>query len=120
MPLLRNPLPRAAIAAIGLIAVSLCQLPSSLRAADSADVDAGRALAERWCAECHQVAGRPTTVLDQMAPAFYSVANLRSTTGMSLHAFLSSPHSNMPNFRLSQPELDEVVEYILSMRQPGS
>jgi mono/diheme cytochrome c family protein len=107
----------AAIACSAFLSL-LCGGGVPARAAgDSTDVAAGRNLADRWCAECHQVAGRPSTTLDQEAPAFYSIANQTSTTAMSLRAFLATPHPNMPNFRLSQAELSALTDYILSMRE---
>jgi hypothetical protein len=36
---------------------------------------------------------------------------------MSLHAFLLTPHANMPNYRLTSKEIDDVVVYILSLRR---
>jgi mono/diheme cytochrome c family protein len=36
---------------------------------------------------------------------------------MSLHAFLLTPHANMPNYRLTSEEIDDVVAYILSLRR---
>ena len=39
-----------------------------------------------------------------------------STTAMSLHAFLQTPHPRMPNYILSAGEIDAVSSYILSMK----
>jgi hypothetical protein len=36
---------------------------------------------------------------------------------MSLHAFLLTPYANMPNYRLTSQEIDDVVVYILSLRR---
>ena len=40
-----------------------------------------------------------------------------STTSMSLRVFLQSPHGNMPDYRLSREQIDDVVAYILSLRR---
>jgi mono/diheme cytochrome c family protein len=56
------------------------------------------------------------TSKDQQAPSFTSIARLPSTTSMSLHAFLLSPHPHMPNYRLSPNEVDDVVSYIMTLR----
>jgi hypothetical protein len=37
---------------------------------------------------------------------------------MSLRAFLRTPHDRMPDWQLSQPELDGVIAHILSLRGP--
>lgn len=46
-----------------------------------------------------------------------AVAAMSSTTSISLHAFLMTPHVNMPNYRLTPQEIDDVVTYILSLRR---
>jgi mono/diheme cytochrome c family protein len=93
----------------------------------------GRALAERWCAECHEVLpGKraPSVTLvpgerGQAAvdvPAFQAVANDPAATEVALRAFLRTSHKNMPNLRLTPEETDDVVAYILSLkgRNPGT
>jgi hypothetical protein len=45
------------------------------------------------------------------------IANLRSTTAISLKAFLRSNHSNMPNFIISSADTDDVIAYILSLKR---
>ena len=54
----------------------------------------------------------------QQAPPLAAVAQMHSTTSLSLHAFLLTPHPSMPNYRLAPKEVDDVVAYILSLRQP--
>jgi cytochrome c len=88
-------------------------------AADApADVDGGHALARAWCTSCHAV--EPGEVVGPYAdvPSFSAVARMPSTTALALHAFLSSPHHDMPDIKLTAAQLDQVVEYILSLRGP--
>ncbi len=40
-----------------------------------------------------------------------------STTSMSLRVFLQSPHGNMPDYRLTREQMDDVVAYLLSLRR---
>ena len=49
-------------------------------------------------------------------PPFTEVARMPSTTEMSLRAFLQTPHSRMPDYRLTQAELDGVVAWILALK----
>ena len=42
---------------------------------------------------------------------------MKSTTPMSLRAFLQTPHSRMPDLRLSRDEIDNLTAYILSLRR---
>jgi mono/diheme cytochrome c family protein len=73
----------------------------------------GQKLADQQCSTCHAV-DRPTRA-SQQAPSFTSIAKMRSTTSLSLHVFLLSPHPSMPNYRLAPNEVDDVVAYILSL-----
>jgi mono/diheme cytochrome c family protein len=81
------------------------------------DSSAGRRLAEAWCAECHAIGPdrpRPATV----APEFVGIANLPTTTALSLKVFLRSDHTDrlMPNFVVGQREADDLVAYLLSLK----
>lgn len=81
------------------------------------DPATGRAFALQACTPCHVVSA------DQLspkrfanAPAFQAIANTRAMTGSALRAFLSTSHPTMPNLILSGKEMDDVVAYILSLR----
>jgi cold shock CspA family protein/cytochrome c2 len=81
------------------------------------DPKAGRAFALQNCTGCHVVSSRQLTQ-PRVAngPSFQAVANMRSTTEMSLHAFLSTPHPKMPDFILAPNDEADVIAYILSLR----
>jgi mono/diheme cytochrome c family protein len=86
--------------------------------AQSADGDpvSGRQLATKLCSSCHHVL--PMIVPDKAdPPSFQSVADLPSTTGLSLYVFLHSNHRNMPNFILSSAQSNDLIAYILSLKQ---
>ena len=51
------------------------------------------------------------------APPFALVAQMPSTTELSLKVFLRSSHKNMPNFILSSDEIDSVTAYILGLKK---
>jgi hypothetical protein len=50
-------------------------------------------------------------------PSFQSIADLPSTTGLSLNVFLHSNHKDMPDFMLSRTVSDDLIAYILSLKQ---
>jgi hypothetical protein len=50
-------------------------------------------------------------------PSFPSIADVPSTTGVSLKVFLRSNHKNMPNLMLSQAESANVIAYILRLKK---
>lgn len=112
----RNPVPAALLAATAAV------LPPSGEARAQAAARAeqlayGRAVAENWCANCHLVGRQATGPVGDAAPPFVAIARMPSTTEMALRAFLRTPHARMPDYQLSQRELDGVVAYILSLRE---
>lgn len=80
------------------------------------DVASGRRIAEAWCAACHKIDSEDARVPTE-APSFVDVANLSSTTALALNVFLRSSHANMPNFQLTRQESDDVIAYILSLKE---
>jgi len=46
------------------------------------------------------------------------VANMPSTTALSLRVFLRSNHNAMPNLIIPDSETDDLIAYILNLRQP--
>jgi mono/diheme cytochrome c family protein len=77
------------------------------------DVESGRSLARAWCAQCHRVEEGTVGVF---AGDFGEIANLSSTTALSLRVFLHSNHKHMPNLNLKPAEADDIIAYILSLK----
>ena len=82
----------------------------------SGDPIPGRWIAKRLCSSCHQTlpmafSGKPNP------PSFQSIADLPSTTRISLNVFLHSSHRNMPNIIVEGEESDDLIAYILSLKQ---
>ncbi|WP_149539492.1 c-type cytochrome [Siccirubricoccus phaeus] len=102
------------------LALALLLPPAAARAQDAAlqqeRLAYGRAVAINWCANCHVVGPAQASAPGDAAPPFAAIARMPAVTEMSLRAFLRMPHADMPDYRLSQPELDGVVAYILSLR----
>lgn len=80
------------------------------------DVDTGRALAEKWCTNCHMVTPTQEQATAIGVPTFSGIARMASTTETSLKVFFQSPHVRMPDLHLSLPEIDDLSAYILSLR----
>jgi mono/diheme cytochrome c family protein len=100
-----------------LIAAATALATAEALAADRLDVSRGEALARQWCTDCHVIdRGNRERLYDEV-PTFSEVAGLPSTTEVSLRAFLQTPHRRMPNFRLAPPEIDELVAYILDLKE---
>jgi len=83
----------------------------------SADPIAGKNLAEKWCVECHGIrADRLSPNLD--APTFRQLAAEPSITEYSLRALLRSPHETMPHITFTPEQMDDVIDYIMSLKPP--
>jgi len=104
----------------GLAAVfSVCALAfgETARAQDPAIV-AGRAIAERACAQCHVVG---TDIQSGPVPAgIPSFAAIASRTGQTPEAIAGRivlPHPPMPDASLTRIEIANVTAYIMSLRR---
>ena len=100
---------------IGLLIVALLgNLGTDALAQDAAN---GEGIAKTWCSGCHIVDGRvPPIGRTDVIPSFPAIAQMKSTTATSLRVFLSTPHANMPDYNLTQREIRDVSEYILTLR----
>ena len=97
-----------ALAATAVLAASNSQ------AADAAN---GKLIAQRWCAACHVVAPDQTRGSTEV-PSFAAVA-VKYAEAKKLATFLASPYPRMPNMALSQPEIADLVAYIMSLGPKG-
>jgi len=93
------------------MALLMLPLPAAAQSAGG-----GGTLAEHWCMGCHVIERNPPTATSGGAPSFSSIAAKPSTTAAFLAQYLSSGHTNMPDFSLSRSERDALVAYILSLR----
>jgi mono/diheme cytochrome c family protein len=96
--------------------VILVRIDASFAQVPSGDPAVGRQLAEQWCSGCHATVPTQPHKSSDVAPSFSAIARTPSTTSMSLHAFLQTPHGQMPDLTLSRDEIDDLVAYILSLR----
>ena len=75
------------------------------------------------CSSCHRVLPMPLvdkrqpTPADSGPPSFQSVADQTSTTALSLTVFFRSEHRNMPNIMISETQSDDLVAYILGLKE---
>ena len=80
------------------------------------DAVSGRRVAVAICGPCH-MAIPSMSPSEQSPPRFNSIAKLSSTTALSLKVFLRTNHNEMPNLILSQADTDNVIAYILSLKE---
>jgi mono/diheme cytochrome c family protein len=92
-----------------LVAPTLAQDPP----AGPPDATRGKALAGRWCAACHLVQLRLTTI---DPPTFTAIANDPSKTPDYLRHFFASPHKDMPPIQLTAPQVEDIIAYLRTMK----
>jgi mono/diheme cytochrome c family protein len=101
---------------IATIVLASPWFPLFAQSLESISIASGRQVATAMCANCHEISptSNPKTVI---GPKFDDIANLPSTTALSLKVFLRSTHNQMPNFILPSADTDDVIAYILSLKR---
>lgn len=98
------------------IAIAAAGLAGAAAAQEIGNIDAGRAIAVKVCAQCHLVeVGKPPP-RDVGAPPFAAVMARPDSTEFKLRAFLQTPHRKMPDFRFTRGEADDIIAYLLSLK----
>jgi mono/diheme cytochrome c family protein len=77
--------------------------------------DAGRGLvyAQRQCSGCHAIAGGRLAGI----ATFTEIANTPGMTPLALMVWFQTPHPNMPNLILDPRDRDDIIAYIVSLRE---
>ena len=96
-----------------VLAAALSALTQSAMAQD---IEAGKKIAQTWCAGCHQVGPVPQRAND-VVPPFAAVAASKGMTTTALAVFLSTPHTSMPDYSLSRQQIRDVSAYIMSLKR---
>ena len=117
------------LAAIRAALVLAAIAPAGVQGASRTELIYGRTVAERACANCHQVSREqpvPPPVADARtgarvaAPSFMAIARDRRKDAVFLRAFLKLPHYPMPDQSVPSGDIPYLVEYILSLRTSGA
>ena len=81
----------------------------------TADPAAGEAYTEKVCAKCHAI--HPSGLSPELtAPPFKDVANTPGMTDTALRVWLSTSHPTMPNIVIEPQDMDNVIAYILTLK----
>lgn len=104
--------------------ISIC-VNGAAWAQEAQDVQSGHKLAVNFCALCHVAAAdQPSLpIMRPPAPSFESIAQRPTTNEASIRVFLTTTHmgldnpNGMPNPRLSDFEMKQVIAYLLSLRR---
>jgi mono/diheme cytochrome c family protein len=113
---------KVAIVTLGLFATLASGAQAEVPSGDQ--IAAGRKFAQLVCGACHVVTQNrdEVPILRPPAPSFAALAQRPSLTEQSLRELLGSNHRGlgpaeaMPNPRLADYQIDEIVAYILALK----
>ncbi len=98
----------------GIFAASACAANAQDTFGNS---EAGRVYARQVCSTCHAVTSEQESQRRiVIAPDFQTIANTSGMTATALRAFLLTPHPKMPNLILTPEQSDDVIAFVLSLR----
>jgi mono/diheme cytochrome c family protein len=90
---------------------------TSVAQAANEEGERGHALAQAWCVQCHAVDATDLRASARDSLSFAAIASLGTSTSPALHAFLATPHPDMPSVKLTSSEVDDLIAYILSLKR---
>ena len=103
---------------VTLLLVAVVIASFGLGSVAGADARRGERFSDRWCSQCHGVRPDQASPYAQ-APSFSDLAASPATTRDSLTVSLrTTPHWTMPKIKLKSANINDVVSYILSLRNP--
>lgn len=109
-----SPIPLLLTLLLGSLSVA-APMECSL-AQEIGDADKGRTFAVEVCSGCHAVLPEHPVSPVAEAPRFEDVANTSGMTAIALTAWFQTSHPTMPNIALSDEEMRNVIQYILSLK----
>jgi hypothetical protein len=80
--------------------ILLAAWPRQADAQEIGDITVGRHLSATRCRSYHLVEAAATSGVSNGVPTFVGIPRLKSTTVLSLRAFLRTPHAAMPDLHL--------------------
>lgn len=113
-------MPRTNVLKAAALLAMLTAASGPALADEAAEIERGRALAERMCATCHLNPGQGDKAAAAAVPGFTAVANRAGQSFEGIVAWLRSVPKTMPNHHLSSGEMEALASYILSLRVPDA
>ena len=95
----------------------LCVMVENAGAQQFGDAEGGRQLARENCAECHAIDNGTGASANPNAPTFKDLAKTPGMTSAALTVALQTAHRNMPNFVIKANERQDIIAYILSLKE---
>lgn len=94
--------------------------PVTVFARNLGSPEAGLLIAQRSCATCHAITADRATSPSPEAPPFAAMAQTPGMTVIALRAALQTSHRTMPNLVLRKQRREDVIAYILQLRESPS
>ena len=101
---------------IVLMTTIIAVMASNVVAQPLGDPEAGLNFAKRVCAECHWVLPKESKSIYSNAASFKEIANTPGMTAQALYVWFRTPHPTMPNLKLEIQNEEDVIAYILSLK----
>jgi mono/diheme cytochrome c family protein len=86
------------------------------QAQEAGDPRRGLGYVQRMCADCHAVLAHETVSPVAKARPFKAIANTPGMTATALTVWFRTSHPTMPNLIIEQDDADDVIAYILGLR----
>ena len=99
---------------ISSLAIAVSGAASAFAAEDVGDPQAGFEYARSVCSGCHGISAESSPVPE--ATRFREVADQPGMTGTALRVWIETYHPTMPNIVVDQPDMLNVIAYILSLK----
>ncbi len=88
-----------------------------VQAQQGGDPRHGRVVAEDVCSGCHAIQARQVVSPNPRVPTFAELAATPGMTSAALTVAMTTPHAGMPMFRLTAQQRDDIIAYVLSLKQ---
>ena len=98
------------------VGILVTMIPSAAMSQEIGDKQMGMQYAIEVCSDCHAVRdGEPKSLLAK-APSFEDIANTSGMTALALTVWFKSEHPSMPTIRMTEEEMRNVIQYIISLK----
>lgn len=105
-------IPRTALA---LIVTAAAIVPAAI-GQQIGNAERGMQYASEVCSACHAVRSGEMRSPISDAPPFEEIANTSGMTFTALTVWFQSSHPTMPNINMTDEEMRDVIQYILSLK----
>lgn len=99
-----------------IIAVLMSVVASAAQAQEAGSAQRGLVVARQACSQCHLVVKETGRSTDPNAPTFETIAKTPGMTSAALIVALRTSHRTMPNVVIKGEDINDLVAYILSLK----